>query len=483
MRTYLVAFFLAGIVAVVMTPIVRLVAPMLGAIDVPSGRRVHKKAIPRLGGFAILAGFLAPLVGLYFYDNGVSAEFHEDPIRSTALIAGTVAMAFLGALDDIRGTRAAVKLAAQIVIAVGTFAGGFAIESVKLPFVGSLEMGAFAAPITVFWIVGVVNAVNLLDGLDGLAAGVSFFVCIVSFVTGILSHNILVCLLSVSLGGALLGFLFFNFNPATIFMGDTGSLAIGYVLATTSLLGSKGGTAVALMVPVLAMGVPIIDTLLAIVRRFLERRPIFSPDRGHLHHRLLDMGLTHRRAVLAIYGMSLLFTGAAIVVYMGRTWQIGLALAVAATLVFAMVRVLGIVQSARANLDRTRRGYGEPTASLRRTIPTLLQELAETASGQQLLDQLTAFAEQSGLQFVACEECRAWNIGSWHWERPGGQEADGNYLSASYRLEECAGPSAVVTFGWISDARAVQGEVAILLQLAADALCEQLSREYPAVAE
>ena len=160
-------------------------------------------------------------------------------------------------------------------------------------------MGVFALPVTVLWIVGVTNAVNLIDGLDGLAAGVTFFAAFTSFVIASISGSVFVALTMAALMGALVGFLFFNFNPARIFMGDSGSYFLGFVLATTALAGGglqqKASTAVSLLVPVLALGVPIFDTLFSMFRRVLERRPIFSADRGHVHHRLLDIGLTHRR--------------------------------------------------------------------------------------------------------------------------------------------------------------------------------------------
>jgi len=477
LKTYLAGFVLAALVAILLTPIARSLAPRLGAVDLPSGRRVHKKVIPRLGGIAILGGFLAPLLALYFYDNSVATLFNADVQRNLALVLGAVAMAALGAIDDTRGTRASVKLLVQIVIATGAFAGGFRIDSVVLPFIGHLQMGVFAAPVTVAWIVGIVNAVNLMDGLDGLAAGVSFFVCVVSFVTGVLSRNVLVCVLAASLAGALVGFLFFNFNPATIFMGDTGSMTIGYILATSALIGSKGGTAVALLVPVLAMGVPILDTLLAIVRRVIERRPIFSADKGHLHHKLLEMGLTHRRAVLAIYGLSLLFTATAIVVYMGRTWQIGLALALATALAFAVVRLLGIVQSARAAMARVSQKYDAQTEILRRTVPAFLRDTADLPVDD-LRDRLTQFAETSELQYVGCEEPEVPLIGSWHWEDlRGGDHVDKSYISAKYLMRGVSPGPRYIKFGWFSESHSVPAESAILLQLVTDAICDRLNGE------
>src|SRR5262249_3314458 len=161
-----------------------------------------------------------------------------------------------------------------------------------------------------------------------LAAGIAFFACLTNFVVAYLGGNVLVCLVTATLAGSIVGFLFHNFNPATIFMGDSGSMFLGFVVATTSLFvaSQKGGTAVAILVPIVALGVPIIDTLLAMVRRFLARRSIFAADRSHIHHRLLELGLSHRRAVLILYGASVVFTAGALCIYIGRSWQVGLAL-------------------------------------------------------------------------------------------------------------------------------------------------------------
>src|SRR4029078_2410036 len=168
---------------------------------------------------------------------------------------------------------------------------------------------------------------NLIDGLDGLAAGVVFFASMTNFVVALLSQASLPALFMATTMGAIIGFLFYNFNPARIFMGDSGSYFLGYVIAATSVgTDHKASTAVSLLVPLMALGVPIFDTLFAMVPRFLERRPVFSPDRGHIHYPLLDMGITHRRAVLIIYGVSVLLTITAIAISLGRSWQVGITL-------------------------------------------------------------------------------------------------------------------------------------------------------------
>jgi len=477
-KTYLVGFFLALVVTLVLTPLVRRLAPAVGAVDLPSGRRVNKRQVPRLGGIAIIIGFLAPLVALFFYDNDISFEFRERVPRALALIVGSMLIAALGALDDLKGLRAWIKLLGQIAVAIGAFVAGYRIESITLPMVGTLEMGVFAGPITVLWIVGIINAMNLIDGLDGLAAGVACFACVVSFVVGIVSDYTLVSLFSAALGGALLGFLFFNFNPATIFMGDSGSMFIGYVLATSALVGSKGSTAVSLLVPVLALGVPIIDTLLAVVRRLVSGRSVVSPDRAHLHHRLIEMGFTHRRAVLLLYGISVLFTVAAIVVYIGREWQVGLTLFVASAVIVALVRSVRVFQFRRIRRMQRTGSYDEDTDAIRAALPELLTSVATAGNEPALRHEVEAFAGQAGLVLVNIEKGEGGERDAWVWEASGHPENGKRrgYVSATYPPEGEYRVQAKVKFGWFSDAGDVSPQSEVLLRVAAEAIQEQLDR-------
>lgn len=474
-KTLLATFIISAVVAVIITPLVRKFAPKIGAVDLPSGRRVNKKVIPRLGGIAILLGFLAPLVGLMLYSNRISEAFIGDLSRVIALFAGSVAIAALGAVDDIKGTKAIYKLMVQIVIAVGAYFGGFQISYVNLPFIGSLDMGIFALPVTVLWIVGIINAVNLIDGLDGLAAGVAFFVCIVNFTIGLLSNNILVAVYAAALGGALVGFLVFNFNPATIFMGDTGSMLIGYILATTSLIGSKGGTAVALLVPIMAMGVPIFDTLLAVVRRYLSKQPIFSPDKGHIHHRLLDMGLTHKKTVLVLYGLSMLFTIAAISIYIGRDdWKAGVSLLAATVLIFVMMRAVGIFQLRKMKQKQIIGDFDETTKAMMKALPTYIIKSNNATTDNERRVALEQFCIESGLLFATCkcEENAEHFLKDWVWEESNGRNSLGRgYVSAKYPTKDQHNKTNILLkFGWSSEDATVCPQVDILLRIVTKSL-------------
>lgn len=475
MKTLLATFILSILVAVTLTPLVRRFAKRIGAVDKPEKRRVNTTVVPRLGGISILFGFLAPLVGLMLYTNRISDAFNSDQYRVLALFGGSIAISLLGAIDDIRNVRAIYKLLVQIMIATGAYLGGFQINLITLPFVGVLHMGIFGLPVTIFWIVGIINAVNLIDGLDGLAAGVSFFVCIVNFVIGLLSNNILVSVYAASLGGALVGFLIFNFNPATIFMGDTGSMLIGYILATTSLIGTKGGTAVALLVPILAMGVPIVDTLLAISRRYMQRRPIFSPDKEHLHHKLLDMGLTHKKTVLVIYGISILFTAVSIAIYMSRKkWEVGVALLISSILIFVMMRAVGMFQLRRSKELELPGEYDEITNSIKGNLPKLIVDIHQSMNLKELETAIERFGDSTGLTHAQCMRNNEHLFNYWCWVTYAGKrlpEQSSVTISHSI-LARCNSKKVVYDFkfGWRSDNVVDSQNTELLLRIVADAI-------------
>lgn len=481
MRSSLAAFVLAMIIAAALTPLVRRLALRMGAVDAPGGRRVHGQQVPRLGGVAVVVACLVPLGLLFIRETGVARLFLERPLLVLGLAVGGLLMAGLGVLDDLRGVRAWHKLWFQILAALVAFACGFRIEGVDLPWLGYLSMGVFALPVTVFWIVGVVNALNLIDGLDGLAGGVAFFVCFTNFVVAWLNGAPLVMLLSATLGGAILGFLLYNFNPASIFMGDSGSMFLGYVLATSSMLGAsvKNSTTVALLVPIIALGLPIMDTLFAMLRRFLERRPMFAPDRSHIHHRLLELGITHRRAVLILYGISVVFTGAAIAVAIGRSWEVGGALLVLTVTLVGIVRFVGYFEYLFLRRRQKLRLHSRNTERLRRHLPGLLQRLAASVDADDVEDVLQRFAGQVELAGLELRGTR--NALTWEAPVEASNRATRDLVSASFPLPRL-GPQARVVFRWYSDDGDVSPQADILLQMAADAIEASLApveREAP----
>jgi UDP-GlcNAc:undecaprenyl-phosphate GlcNAc-1-phosphate transferase len=477
----LVAFIGALLLSVLLTPAVRRFALEIGAVDSPGERRVHQTVIPRMGGIAIAAAFFLPLICLFAFETAAARVFFEHPMRMVGLTLGGLLVCGIGVLDDLRGVRASHKLLVQILAGAVAYLCGFRIDAVWLPFVGHLDMGVFGLLVTTLWVVAITNAINLIDGLDGLAGGVAFFACITNFVVAGINQDAAVLLLSASLGGALLGFLLYNFNPATIFMGDSGSMFLGYVLGTTSILGNavRSSTTIAILVPLIALGLPLIDTLFAMVRRFLERRPIFAADRGHIHHRLLALGLTHRRAVLTLYALSIMFTAGAIIVSIGRNWQIGAALAVLSVMVVGVIRAMGNFQVAMRRWRRHERVRPGTVERFRIAVPPLLQRISasrEVSDLKALLEDFGALAQLAAIELVGSE---AAPLPAFTWlaeDQPAPTDPTREQVvTAAYPLA-AAGAKASLRFAWLTDAGEVTSESDILLQLVADACEARINR-------
>ncbi len=287
-------FMLAMFVSFVLTPYIKKLAFKIGAVDKPDNRKVHKRIMPRLGGLAIYIAFMIAVVA--------SMEMSWDIFG--ILLGGTVIVA-LGVADDVYQLPAKVKLLGQIVAAGILVAFDIRIEWVNNPLGGYFYLDMLSIPFTIFWVISFINVVNLIDGLDGLAAGVSAIASLTIILVAIQMGYFHVAVLTAALAGAIIGFIRYNFNPATIFMGDTGSMFIGYILAAISVYGAvKTAATIALIVPAIALGLPILDTAFAIMRRYVNGRPIFQPDKGHLHHRLLATGMSHKETVLFMYGIT-----------------------------------------------------------------------------------------------------------------------------------------------------------------------------------
>ena len=345
MRTAGVAFLFSMAVAAALTPAVRLFALKRGLLDhAISARKIHGKPIPRLGGLAIVAGFYAPIAALLVYRTGLGFTLFADRARIAGLLAGGLAIAGLGLVDDLRGLGAPLKLLVQLSVSLVLYQLGFRIEHLATPWGAPVALGVLSLPFTLLWMAGVVNAMNLIDGLDGLAGGVALFALVTTFAIAVFRAEPVMALFAAALAGSVVGFLFYNFNPASIFMGDTGSMFLGFVLAASSIwTNQKSSTAVAIVVPVVALGLPIADTLLAIVRRALRGRPLFSADREHIHHRLLALGLSQRQAVLVLYGTCVVLGGAALLLSFANSAQTAAVLSVLSIVGFFAVRRLGFL--------------------------------------------------------------------------------------------------------------------------------------------
>ncbi|MCX7709415.1 MAG: undecaprenyl/decaprenyl-phosphate alpha-N-acetylglucosaminyl 1-phosphate transferase [Clostridia bacterium] len=303
---YFISFVLAFIITFCSTPIAKRIAFKIGAVDIPKdNRRMHKKPIARIGGLAIVSGFIISLlfntVGAAFDMKGVFAPDKQ----FWGMIAGVFIIVGVGIVDDIKQLRAKVKLVFQLLAAFIVVYTGTSIQVITNPFsdIGLTQLSPYVSyPLTILWIVGITNAINLIDGLDGLAAGVSSISSLSLFFVSVILGDLNTAIVTAALAGSALGFLPYNFNPAKIFMGDTGATFLGFTLGVISIQGMlKSFAAIALAIPILVLGLPLFDTVFAILRRLVKGKSIMEADRGHLHHRLIDMGLSHKQSVVVMY--------------------------------------------------------------------------------------------------------------------------------------------------------------------------------------
>lgn len=304
MNTYFALFVIATITSLVLTPLIRRLSERWKFLDVPlDGRRVHSKAVPRLGGVAVYLSVVLALSALPFVDNLLTQSLrgHSAELLVTFLPASLVLL--LGIYDDLHGTNATVKFFGLGLIAVLFYTMGGRITDVAIPFAGSFHLPPMLSLlVTVIWLVGIANAFNLIDGIDGLASGAALFSSLVILIVSLSQDNPLTIVVTLVLCGALVGFLRYNFNPASIFLGDSGALFVGFTLAALSVLGTqKATTAVAVITPILAFAFPMVDTTVTMLRRAISRRPLFQGDNEHIHHMLLARGWSQKEVVLALY--------------------------------------------------------------------------------------------------------------------------------------------------------------------------------------
>ncbi|WP_138203935.1 glycosyltransferase family 4 protein [Haloimpatiens lingqiaonensis] len=304
----LILFTISAAISFAITPFIKRLAKKVGAIDIPKDeRKIHKKPIPLLGGLSIYIAFALALI---IKREALTTEEIGILISASVIVLG-------GFIDDLKELKPYEKLLFQVVAALILIGFGTSIKLITNPFSATklyLNLKWLSIPLTIMWVVGITNAFNLIDGLDGLAAGVAFISSITIFIIAILNNRADAAILTIILCGAILGFLPYNFNPASIFMGDTGSQLLGFLLAAISITGAiKSAAAFAISVPILALGLPIYDTLFAMVRRKINGKPIMKADRGHLHHRLLDMGLSQKKAVIIMYIISAVLGGISII--------------------------------------------------------------------------------------------------------------------------------------------------------------------------
>jgi UDP-GlcNAc:undecaprenyl-phosphate GlcNAc-1-phosphate transferase len=344
---YLVIFGISLFFSFVLTWCVRNLAMGRGWVAPPiQDRDLHETPLPRLGGVPIFLSFLITIAVALLASPHFPALAGGPSIRTllTILVPGTLIF-LLGLYDDIHSVGPYTKFAVQAVAAIMLFAGGLRILDLPVLFGARHLAWPIGLPITVLWVIGITNAFNLIDGLDGLAAGSALFSTLVVFVVAIFNGFSLVSLLTITLAGAILGFLRFNFNPATIFLGDCGSLFIGFMLSALALVGSeKAPTVIAVAIPLVSFGLPILETTLSVMRRLISGRPLFTADREHIHHKLLQLGMTHRQVVIVLYGVSAIFALLSLFLLWPSGGSLGLVLAVLGTGMWVGVQHLGYLE-------------------------------------------------------------------------------------------------------------------------------------------
>lgn len=331
----IITAIISFLASIALTPLVKKFAIYIGAVDKPNQRKVHERIMPRLGGLAI---YVSMLIGF--------AIMQPNSEYTWPLLIGATIIVLTGMLDDRFEISPKVKLLGQIIAAsIVIFMGaGVQVEFINLPFGATVYLGYLSIPFTLLWIVGITNAINLIDGLDGLAAGVSSIVLItISAMAIILNYNPFVVMAASILLASTLGFLVYNFHPAKIFMGDTGALLLGFMISVISILGFKNITVFSLVLPIIILGVPISDTLFAIIRRIVNKKPLSAPDKSHLHHCLLRLGFSHRQTVLIIYAMSAFFGIAAVILSKSTLWGATLIITIVLFVVQLVAERIGLV--------------------------------------------------------------------------------------------------------------------------------------------
>lgn len=346
MQIPVTAILLAFGIALLVTPLVKKLAFKCGAVDRPNQRKVHHKLMPRLGGLAIYLSFVAAVC--------VTQNINWQVV---GLICGGSLIVLLGFIDDTRGVSPRVKLAGQVLAACAVIPFGLEVKFLTGPFSSEeIALGLFSIPVTVLWLVSVTNAVNLIDGLDGLAGGTSFIALLTLAAAvgieitrnGVYPGQVDAVVLALILAGAVLGFLRYNFYPARIFLGDSGSMFLGFSVAVLSIMGlAKGATFISVIIPVVILGIPLLDTVFAIIRRYNGHKPIFQPDKEHLHHKLMEMGLSHRQVVLCIYAVNVVLGLSAIVLTLITPKQAVLFLAVLSTVILMAANKVGVTGAER----------------------------------------------------------------------------------------------------------------------------------------
>jgi UDP-GlcNAc:undecaprenyl-phosphate GlcNAc-1-phosphate transferase len=357
MKTYIFIYLLSLLLSLLLTPIVIVVAVKLALYDRTGSRKVHSGRIARVGGTAIFISMVLSVITAYFMSNSIGESFRNTGTKIFSMLLAGTFIFIVGLTDDIRPLKTWIKFLAQILAAVFVCAFGIRIQVIRVPELFDIHFGLLSWPFTIVWIVGVTNAVNFIDGLDGLAAGISAIACATIAALSLYFAQPVLCVMMLALAGSLTGFLFFNFNPARIFMGDCGSLFLGFIIASATVMSTaKSQALVGFALPLLALGIPIFDTLFIMVNRFGQKKAVFMPDTEHFHHRLLRLGLKQRQVAVLAYMITLLATGAGVFLMAARSVKSIIMFVSILVLIILIFHVIGAV-SVKQIMRALRRKY------------------------------------------------------------------------------------------------------------------------------
>ena len=460
MKTYFALFLIATIASLVTTPLIRRLCQRYNLLDVPlDGRRIHRTAVPRLGGIALYFACVSTLSLLMFWDNLLTQTLSSMKSDILTLLIPATLVLLLGAYDDLRGANAVVKFVGLGLIATLFYAMGGRIDALSIPLFGSLQLPVIVSfVVTVVWLVGIANAFNLIDGLDGLASGAALFSSLVILGVSVSQDRPLTIVVALVLCGALAGFLRYNFNPASIFLGDSGALFTGFLLAALSVLGTqKATTAVAIVVPILAFGFPVVDTAMTMSRRLVSRKPVFEGDNEHIHHMLLARGWSQRRAALVLYGVCALFGLVALIFPATGSKLTGFML-----FVISVAVIIAVGHLRYHEVDELRAGVKRTVADRRLRVANNIRvrRAAVAVSKASSVDEMFTAVRQlldSGEFNLASAEVGPPGRRRVYWSWPDENEASAGDWSIRLPLVKDG-----VDWGWLSFYRSVESEPLLL---------------------
>ena len=403
MKTYITVYFGTLILAMLLVPIISRMAKWYRLVDSPGPRKVHETPIPRVGGIAFVVSTLLFVLGVFFLSNEIGQSFRESRMQFIALLAGAFFMFAVGLFDDLHPLRGYIKLLCLIAASIGICASGATISSISMGTSFGIETGWAAWPLTILWIMMITVCMGVIDGLDGLAAGIAVIVCGTILLIALWCGQAAMAVLMLALLGSVTGFLVFNFYPAKIFMGDCGSMFLGFMIGAGSIICQiKTSTLIGLAIPFLVLVVPILDTgLVVICRRILDRRSIFAPDRSHLHHRLLDLGLRQITAVIIIYAVTVISASIGVLILTAKGgWPFGLLACGLLLMIFLFVclqssRFRKILKALKRNLAIARQVKAE-----RHIFETAQVKMHESSSLGAWWDTLRTMAKEMHFQSI-----------------------------------------------------------------------------------